>query len=299
MSSRSLQYEAVKTLTFKIQEMKKRILLLSLAASMSALALMSYSSGPGNSGLGDLTSTGCVNCHGPNSTNTKISLGLIDDATSTPVTTSEYVPGKTYRIVELGSNAAGTQTHFGFQVMAVNGAGNQAGSFTIVNSANTQTFTGGGLTGAENKTPIAKSGNTCNPQIKWTAPAAGTGAITFRIALNVVNNNNNTASDQPNVGTIALQEKPAAFVAGITVSGMRLFPNPSRGNMTLDLGNAPEGRYTLTAVDMNGKMTVLGELRSSGKSKLLDIPVAGLPAGVYHLVISGPQGVQTLKFIRQ
>lgn len=265
---------------------------------MATLTLMSYKSGPGNSGLGNLTGTGCVNCHGPNNAGTKISLGLIDDATSTPVTNNEYVPGKTYTIAELGSSTAGSQTHFGFQVVAVNGAGHQAGNFTIVNSTNTQTFTSGNLTGAENKTAIAKSGNTCNPQIKWTAPAAGTGSVSFRVALNVVNNNNNTSGDQPNLGTVTLSEKPAASVAGVPAAGIRLFPNPSSGNVTLDMGNINDGTYTLNAFDMNGKVLMARQLHVSGRNKLMELPTEELAAGLYHLQVSGPGGVQVLKFVK-
>lgn len=270
-----------------------------MTAVMAAFALMSNNAGPGSAGSGNLTTTGCVNCHGPNNANTKVSLGLTDDVTGTPVTTTEYVPGRTYTVTELGTNATASQTHFGFQVMAVNGAGNQAGSFTIVNAAVAQTLTAGSLTGVEHKTKIAKSGNSCNPQLKWTAPAAGAGAVSFRIALNVVNNNSTTSGDQANVGTITLQEKSSASVPGVQIAGMRLFPNPSHGNMTLDLGTAPEGLYTMKVIDVSGKTAVTSEFRSSGAGRRFNVPAAELKAGLYHLVISGPQVVQVLKFIRQ
>lgn len=260
---------------------------------------MSYKTGPAANGQGNLTTAGCVSCHGPNNTNTKVNLGLIDATTSVPVTDGKYVPGKTYTIVELGSNTSASQSHFGFQVVSVNGSGSQAGSFGIVNATNTQPFSAGGLNGAEHKAPIAKSGNVFNPDIHWTAPVAGTGTVTFRIAVNAVNNDNSSAGDQPNVGTATLTEKTASSVNTLEATRFRLFPNPAAGNMTLDMSKAPEGAYAVKAFDMSGKVLLNRQLQVSGGSKSFDLSTASLPAGLYHLLISGKDGQQALKFVKQ
>lgn len=279
--------------------MKKKLLLFPVAAGMIAFSLMSNSGGPANAGgQGNLTVAGC-SCHGAANTNTKIDLALMDATTSTPVTDGKYVPGKTYTITRVGNNTGAAITHFGFQIVAVNGAGNQAGTFAITNAANTQTFTAAPLTGVEHKTKIAKSGNNFNVQFNWTAPAAGAGTVTFRIAANGVNNDGGTNGDQMNVGTFQLTEGSSASVGQVAAGRFRLFPNPASNQVTLDLGNAADGAYTVKAFDLSGKVLLSRELQVNSGNKRFDIAVNSLPAGLYHFIVSGKDGQQAIKFVKQ
>lgn len=279
--------------------MKKKLLLFPVASVMIALSLMSNNGGPATvGGLGDLTTAGC-SCHGATNNNTSIGLVIVDAATSTPVTDGKYVPGKTYTITRVGTNSGAGITHFGFQIVAVTGGGAQAGTFTITNAANTQTFSGSSLVGVEHKGKIAKSGNNFNMQVNWTAPVAGTGTVTFRIAANGVNNDGNTTGDQMNTGVATLTEGTAASTGIVTAGRFRLFPNPASSQVTLDLGNVGEGSYTVKAFDLSGKTLLTQALQVKGGNRTFGLSVNSLPTGLYHVVVSGNGVQQTIPFVKE
>jgi len=236
--------------------MKKRILLFTLIAGLGYLAFSSYSTGPGTNaydctgadaatGSGNPTgcSTGGGGCHSTTAT-AGIALTLeIDSAgvmvSSTPGT-GHYTPGYTYTIKITGvNNTTSTLPKWGFQVAATKGT--VAMSAASISNAGTLQSTGlptnvhyVAATGTPSSfyanvvehdarlSPLTGTGGTgtvYTESFTWTAPVAGTGAVSLWGALNAVNNNGSAdAGDLWNVGQLILNEIVPPVVAPISGS---------------------------------------------------------------------------------
>lgn len=108
--------------------------------------------------------------------------------------TNGYTPGQLYNLtVNVNSliSPSTTQPRDGFQITALDANNDSAGTFTItnVNSTSLTTFFDRQYVG--HKTANSTSAWT----FRWTAPAAGTGPVTFYITANRSNNDNGTSGD--------------------------------------------------------------------------------------------------------
>lgn len=148
--------------------------------------------GPAGGKTGAPGEQNCTSCHsGTAQSGTNENLLVINDDLGVGIT--QYTPGATYTVnLTMASNPAKK----GFQVTALNGANAMAGNF--VAGANTQLKTAT-ISGGQRKYATHKSSsNTSATQTwnwTWQAPATSEGAVTFYVATNKANNNNNDNGD--------------------------------------------------------------------------------------------------------
>lgn len=163
-------------------------------------AISSNSAGMGN------TSSDCASCHKGGTGTTLIdSLVFIDNITGAR-TNSSYIPGRTYNVSIYGKNS-NTLTGFGFQV-------NNRGKGTF-SSNPSGTMIADSIWG-HNATLAGISG-VYTKSAQWTAPSAGSGAITFKSILCAVNSNGDTAGDASStIFSKTLNE--TIFVAGANIT---------------------------------------------------------------------------------
>ena len=148
----------------------------------------------GSVGDGGQTCTGCHTGTAQNST------GWI--TTNIPV--SGYAPGQTYTITVTGTHTGVVK--FGFELTAENSIGTKVGTFVITNAAQTKLVNQNKAVThqAAGTTP---TGNTKTWSVNWTAPATGTGPVTFYAALNAANGNGGTGGDVIYKTTSTVQEQ--------------------------------------------------------------------------------------------
>lgn len=128
---------------------------------------------------------------------------------------STYTPGNTYKIHIVLTD--GTARRWGFEVTARRGGDNLtlAGMFAVDNAATTQALGGGEyMTHTDQGTAQGTAGSN-SWDVNWTAPAAGTGTVTFFVAGNAANNNGNFQGDQIYTSSLVIQE------AGPDVTGTK------------------------------------------------------------------------------
>ncbi len=95
-----------------------------------------------------------------------------------------YQANQTYTINVTVSQMGATR--FGFQLVALDDAGNNAGSFTITNSTNTAKQSSGGIEFVNhNNAPFASDSQTFT--FDWTAPNTGFGNVNFYVSGNAAN----------------------------------------------------------------------------------------------------------------
>lgn len=255
--------------------MKKKFLLLPLAAGFAFFSLTSYNSGAGASGFnatgaetGSGTASGCTNggCH---SAGAGINVTIELDSAG-GLATTHYKAGLTYTVKITGTNSTSSvYPKFGLQLACIKGS---TASATPVNAGNwasglsspLRNTPGGGSFDCnlvEQSTPInattgtGGTGTTYVQSFQWTAPAAGTGDVSFWGVLNAVNGNGSDNGDAWKKAMVTIQEWPSlpTGVDNVATSSVKAYPVPFTNVLNLELGNAA-GTTNITVTDMNGRV---------------------------------------------
>jgi hypothetical protein len=317
--------------------MKKRILLFTAIAGFGYLTLSSYQTGPGangwnctgadaNTGAGNPTGCAKSSCHGT-AINTGITVTLeLDSAgiptSSTALGTGHYKPGFTYTVKITGTNTtANSLPYFGFQVSATKGAAAAASSSALVNVGTFQSsFTtnvhyvsapGTSLTFYANcvehdeplpaTTGSGGTGTTYVESFTWTAPVAGTGAVSLFGAVNAVNHNGSAdAGDLSNVNHLVLNELVGPTGVANTPTGVTLkaFPNPVTDRLNLEMGNTQPGIYTIYVFDLAGKTIATENIEVTGNASQSNINTSNWFPGTYQVVVEKDSNRQVIPVVK-
>ncbi len=174
-----------------------------VALSIFAIAIASIfvsefaigdNNGPSNGRTGSpKDGSNCTNCHSGTATSAN---GLI---TST-VPAAGYTAGTKYTFTATIANP-GTKGKWGFQISPQNNAGTLLGTLVVTNTTNTQ------LKPSSKYIEHTSAGNKSSSwSFDWTAPASGTGDVTFYGAFLIGDNFNNTSGDQVQTSTLLVHE---------------------------------------------------------------------------------------------
>lgn len=254
--------------------------------------------GKGNTGApGDQTLNGapytCVDCHDDNAFNPFVTVSVLDSGNNV---VTQYRPGELYtaRVTIAANGAAG----YGFQMIALRDTGNlDLDGFTDINPNNYKLSTiSNGRTYAEH--PTMSVPNTFN--VRWTAPAAGTGSVTFYAAGNAVNNNGNSEGDGASITSLQLSEEitlSSTENPGID-AGIRVYPNPVSDAAKMEINLPKGGTSRVTAYDLHGNVVWISQFGLQAGNNVFDIPTAGWSAGTYILAIQGDQVTRTVKILK-
>ncbi len=288
--------------------MKKRFILFSALLGIGYLTLSSYISNPGIAGAGDCTgATSTITCarsgcHSSSSATTNNGITLIDKATSTPVTSGVYTPGKIYTVTLTGTNSSALPK-FGFQVCAVNASKASVGTIS-----NIPTNTSADAVGTKKilEQTIALSGTVAAGtaayviSFDWTAPASGTGTVTFNSIINAVNGDNSTSGDGVSTQISKVFTENTTSVAELSAQiQSKVYPNPASYWLNIGLENATTGNYNMQVSDINGK-TVLSQNEIVNSSSFVSsLNIASLAQGNYFLRIENNNTTRVVPFIKK
>lgn len=138
------------------------------------------------SNFGGLSSfQNCANCHSGAAYTTTVDSIVIRELTSN-ATVTKYQPGSQYSLWLYGKNSS-TNNKFGFQ-MTTNGKGSlsEPPIGTQLNGSIWQ----------HNSRYNSSAGSRLQLNLKWTAPAKGTGTVSFQSYINSVNGDSATTNDK-------------------------------------------------------------------------------------------------------
>ncbi len=184
---------------------------------------MAYSGGP-PAGYAGNNGSYCTQCHSSFGLNS--GDGMLDLTQMT-----EYTPGETYTMEVMLSDQG--QNRWGFQVAAEDGGGSFAGMFAITDPTNTQLNSSNYVNHTSAGTNAGDpSGNMWT--FDWTAPAAGTGPVTFYVAGNAANNNFSSSGDYIYAIEMTVDEAAPALY-GLTTTGINTMIPASGGNVTYSI----------------------------------------------------------------
>jgi hypothetical protein len=245
--------------------MKPILTLLALIVGATLMALahgnyVGYSGAPGSSG------TCASSCHG--SGTGSISFSGVP---------SSYLPGTIYRIV-VRHNGGSTIVNYNASTRVGTGSA-VAGSFTAVTNA--AVYTTGSETGVHSATTGIDSS-----VFQWTAPAAGTGSVSFYLAglqgSKSGSNSSQILTSAEASATGAEPETPPATMALLTN-----YPNPFNPATMIGFVVPIRGRYSLRVYDLAGQVieTLYDNEANPGVSYEFSFSGSGLSSGVYFAVV--------------
>jgi hypothetical protein len=237
---------------------------------------------------GDLSQT-CARsgCH---SGTTSERSGLI----SSDIPASGYVAGQTYTIT-VSITQSGI-SKWGFQISPQTPSGALIGTLSLIENTRTR-FVGSG-----NKyithTTAGNSGatGTTSWTLHWTAPAAGSGDVTFYSTVMAANGNGNDNGDLVFKDNLTISEDPASALNKIAyIYTPFAFPNPIEGNeITL---NVPSKVNVFQLFDLNGRLWL--ELPNASKATSYVLDITKVPVGVYLLKMKSDTTEYMQRIIRR
>ena len=201
--------------------------------------------GSGNTGApGDSNAT-CINCHGSGGFTVDLAI-TVEDGDGMAIT--EYIPGTTYT-AKVTVTSSGSPEGYGFQLVGLNAALDENGPDLAGFSApasNTKLANANGRQYAEHN-GISSSNSF---SVTWTAPAAGSGAISFYSCGNAVDGGGSTADDGADCDKITIAEGMTSSTQDLNASlRFDVNPNPAQDWIHLQFNSASTERYQLRILD--------------------------------------------------
>lgn len=277
--------------------MKNKIKVVSAIAltAISSIVFIDLSSPAGANGSGAPSArTGspgdggnCTSCHSGTATS---QAGLI----TSDVPMTGYVPGTTYTIT--GAITTNGVTEYGFQISPQSTSGTLLGTLTATNTAGTQLTTSG-------KYITHKAGGTSFPSgtatwsFDWTAPAAGTGDVTFYGAFNSANSNNNTAGDVITLSSLMVSENLTTGITATTEESaeVAVYPNPFTDRLYIKSVSSHAEQMNVTVTDINGK--IVKSINALENNQAIELQE--LAKGYYTVKIETNKGVIIKKVAKE
>ena len=288
---------------------KLRVLKLAVLASFGYIVVCAYHAGAAASGGYDCTGAetglgnpkGCTTGGGCHASAATTNIGVVVELDSTGgKATKYYIGGGKYTVKITGTNNGSTsQPAFGFQLGCIKGSAAVAtptneGTFNTPYPTKTQysapssgNYTVGVMEQTTQIPPTSGSGakgTTYVESFAWTAPAKGTGTISFWGVLNAVNDNGtNDKNDLWNTAQLVVTEitAPTAVENVMASNAINVYPNPVTEHVTFSLANEANNA-TVSLYDMTGRMA--RQINFSGKEVTLE--KGDLAKGVYIYTIT-------------
>ena len=236
--------------------------------------------GPAGGKTGAPGEQNCTSCHsGATQNGSTENQLIINNDIGFGIT--QYTPGATYTVnLSMASNPAKK----GFQVTALNGANEMAGNF--VAGANTQIKTAT-ISGGQRKYATHKSSsNTSATQVwnwTWEAPATEQGAITFYVATNKANNNNNDNGDVIYLSQHVFLNDDASIDEPVKENNFTAGYSPEKDAILVSFSSLSIVPTSLNLVDLQGKSVYakkLGATQAGKNQEWISLP-QHLPNGMY------------------
>ena len=265
--------------------------------SLCLLAFIFSSSSGGRAASADEGNTGapgddsktCVTCHGNNAA-IQVTLSIdVEDENGNSIVADGYMPGTVYTVVTTINVDQGSPSGFGFQLIGLNAPMGMMGPEATdwsdpASNVQIASVSSTGRTYAEHKGPS----DTNEFRVKWTAPAKGSGTVTFYSCGNGVNRNGETGGDNAACNTLVLEENmTSSTFEPIEELELTIAPNPVEEVLNLQTVSPSAGDYQLILTDMLGRQVYQDLFRLPQGEANSPITLPDLQSGIYTLQLVG------------
>lgn len=236
--------------------------------------------GPSGGQSGAPGEQNCTSCHNGSSLDGSTENQLIIN-NDIGFGITQYTPGATYAV---NLSMASNPSKKGFQVTALNPANGMAGNFVAGGNTQIKTAT---ISGAQRKYVTHKSSsNTSATQVwnwTWEAPATEQGPITFYVATNKANNNNNDNGDLIYLSQHVFLNDDASIDESVKENNFNVGYSPEKDAILVSFSTLSILPTSLNLVDLQGKSVYakkLGATQVGKNQEWVSLP-QHLPNGMY------------------
>ena len=236
-----------------------------------AILLMAYTEGPPAGYTGSpLDGQSCNECHGG-------IPGNLPGWISTNIPSKGYVPGETYTVAVTGIGLVAVK--MGFQVTSENQS-EKAGTFLLLDPVRTQLKGSTTVTHTEAGTEVTQL--PASWMMRWIAPPAGTGDITFYSVVNQTNNDNTVTGDLIFASSLVVSEAFVGVSESFDERELLVYPNPCDDVLRIryQIQDAGYQIIELYSIAGNRIQTMLDNQMPAGEH---EIDISDLPDGVYFV----------------
>lgn len=256
----------------------KKILGFYSLVGASLIILFSFGNGPAKrnhdktgSPLSDGT---CMQCHKGGNFNPSIEIKMYDGDTEVTM----YEPGKIYKL-KYTIGHVGNPSKYGLQTTALNSSNEGVGTFDNISSGYSAVEFKG-VNYVEHSSP--SSNEFLN--FDWTAPAFGTGDVTFYSGAIAANGNGSTGGDAGVISSLVIKESTNSS-DDIMSSSSNLFTlvnNPVKDYLKLNLKNS-DSESNGRIISQNG--LIVNNFSITARDSNFEMNVSNLCSGVYFIQI--------------
>jgi len=200
-----------------------------------------------------------------------------------------YVPGQIYTVTATGTHTG--VSRFGFEVTAENAAAAKQGAFIITNATETKLVNAGKAV-SHTFAGTTPSGSSKSWSFDWTAPASGSGIITFFGAFNAANGNGGTSGDVIYLSTLSAGEASTSIREDAARKLARVYPNPFVNYLDISFEEKNPAVREIRMYSGNGTM-VHSDVLTGSVNGTYRIPAESLAGGIYQLSIILQSGQRT------
>lgn len=218
--------------------------------------------------------------------------GSVDISTDIPAT--GYIPGENY-IVEVTINAGNSNgLSYGFSASAVlSGTSTFTDGFSNLDGT-TLPRSNGRYIVHNSAVPGAGANSSHTFTFQWTAPASGSGDVTFFAAGNSANGNGASSGDHIYNNSLTVSEAPGAFITEQVTAAFNLYPNPAQEMVSIAVPDYLIGSR-LRVLDVQGKTVLEQQLNHAAAS----LNVTGLTAGCYVVELLKNGQIYASRFVKK
>jgi hypothetical protein len=253
------------------------------------------SGGPGDEG-GSTTHRSCAStCH-----NTFAPAEFKTGWISSDIPQTGYIPNQTYNIT-VTINSPGVR--YGFTASCQDSNGNFKGlligndsTFVVDDVPNEKSWifqmdsTNAIANSLQHSIGYSGGLNYKSWTFSWTAPAQGTGPLTFYSSAVAGNGNASATDDSVFVSSLDIVESTSLNTNKVALSQIKIYPNPSNGQFKID--NLPESA-TVEVFNMSGQSIY----RTKSKESALQINIPSASAGIHYVRITTSDYQSVIKML--
>lgn len=226
--------------------------------------------------------TACAPCH-----NSAIPVTIRAGMITSDIPLEGYTPEATYIITATVSSDM--DTIFGFQISPQNPSGTLLGSIALINATETK-LVGSGKYITHTAAGSKNLSGTKTWTFNWTAPAAGTGDVTFYGAFNSSNGDHSAGGDSILTSTLLVQENSSlGFIFNSKNSKISIYPNPANNTNTLYI-KTTEKLHNASLVIINMQGRIVNQLENITDQKIL-IDKSNFKSGTYFFILKNQNGI--------
>jgi hypothetical protein len=238
----------------------------------------------------------CGGCHSGGSIQLTLALQVLDDK-GTVVT--KYAPGSVYTVKSTANTASATKPKaYGCQMVCIDSKNADVnGWVTGSTSANAKIAKGS----KTSRTYVEQNGPSASNEFsaKWTAPAKGTGEVTFYAACNGNNQNGGQGGDNSANIKVALSEGLVGVNdVATTIGQVEILANPFQSTLNLSIRAAQQTDYTIQILSLDGRLMQQQTQALSTGEQTLTLPTEQLANGTYILSIRAKDAVLAKKIVK-